>query len=133
MLQRRNGRILNVASTAAFQPGPLMAMYYASKAFVWSFSHALAEELDGTGITVTTLCPGPTRTEFFKRAGTERSERLARRWSLSAERVAEAGYEGLMKGKRVVVPGLMNKLGVFLSRRAPLGLPAKVAKRFNEA
>jgi short-subunit dehydrogenase len=76
MLARGEGKILNVASTAAFQPGPLMSIYYASKAFVFSFSYALAEELEGTGVTVTTVCPGPTRSNFHARAGTTRLERI---------------------------------------------------------
>jgi short-subunit dehydrogenase len=109
MVSRRRGKILNVASTAAFQPGPLMAVYYASKAYVLSLSEALAEELAPHGITVTALCPGPTRTQFQARAG------MGHTWSfgrgvMSAERVAAEGWRGLCRGRRVVVPGLVNRL-----------------------
>ena len=129
MLARRRGRILNVASTAAFQPGPLLSAYYASKAFVYSFSYALANELEGTGVTVTALCPGTTRTEFFERAKIH----MQRRWLLMDARVvALAGYRGLMKGKRVVIPGLMNRILAMLSPCAPTRLTSAIARRINE-
>ena len=114
MLARRAGKILNVASTAAFQPGPMVNVYYASKAFVHSFSYALAEELRDSGVTVTTLCPGTTRTEFFAR-GNFGSARAP--FTMDARTVAEAGYRGLMRGQRVVIPGLTNKISSFLARR----------------
>jgi short-subunit dehydrogenase len=117
MLPRRDGRILNVASTAAFQPGPGMAVYYATKAYVLSFSEAIASELAGSGITVSTLCPGPTRTGFVARAHMERTN-LFRSGVMDAATVADAGYRGLMKGQRVIVPGLRNKL---LALSVPLG------------
>ena len=132
MLKRGRGRILNLASTAAFEPGPLMAVYYASKAFVFSFSYALAEELSSSGITVTALCPGPTKTEFQNRAGTNQSPRWADRWMMDAETVAKMGFDGLMAGKRVVIPGAINKLGFVLAKCAPTGLAAKVARRVIE-
>ncbi len=132
MLERGRGRILNVSSTAAYQPGPLMAIYYSTKAFVSSFSYALADELGGTGVTVTTLCPGPTRTEFHTRAGTVGSERIYRFWAMSAEAVAETGYRGLMAGKRVVIPGFMNWLGCRLTRLAPTRLAAGTARKVIE-
>jgi short-subunit dehydrogenase len=129
MLERRQGRILNVASTAAFQPGPLMNVYYASKAFVYSFSYALADELAGTGVTVTALCPGTTRTEFFDRA----RMRPRQGWPMmDARKAAEAGYHGLMKGKRVVIPGLFNNLLSFLAKRTPPRLTSAVVRRINE-
>jgi short-subunit dehydrogenase len=109
MLPRRDGRILNVASTAAFQPGPRMAVYYATKAYVLSFSEAVASELAGSGVTVSTLCPGPTRTAFVARAHMERTN-LFRSGVMDAAAVADAGYRGLMKGQRVIIPGLRNKL-----------------------
>jgi short-subunit dehydrogenase len=109
MLSRGRGRILNVASTAAFQPGPFMAVYYATKAYVLSFSEALAEELRGTGVTVTALCPGPTATEFQGRASLRRS-RLANMGMATAVSVAEQGYRGMMKGRTIVVTGLRNRL-----------------------
>ncbi|MFQ5690528.1 MAG: SDR family NAD(P)-dependent oxidoreductase [Gemmatimonadota bacterium] len=119
MVRRRAGRILNVASTAAFQPGPRMAVYYASKAYELLFSEALAEELRGTGVTVTTLCPGPTRTEFQDRAGMG-SSGLFRLWSvMDAARVAEAGYRGMLRGKRIVVPGTFNRLTALSPRFLP--------------
>jgi hypothetical protein len=128
MLARRRGRILNVASTAAFQPGPFTNIYYATKAFVFSFSVALAEEFAGTGITVTTLCPGFTRTEFHERAGIKRAPSLK---MMSAQAVARAGFEGLMKGKRIVIPGAMNRIRSVIARGAPAELTAKIVRRMN--
>src|SRR3984957_6865795 len=98
MIARRRGRIMNVASTAAFQPGPLMAVYYATKAYVLSFSEALANELSGSGVTVTCLCPGPTNTDFHKRANAT-SMNLLKFGSMDARTVAEDGYRALMAGK----------------------------------
>src|SRR5438094_8077833 len=105
MLARKRGRIMNVASTAAFQPGPLMAEYYASKAYVLWLSEAIATEVEGTGVTVTALCPGPTTTEFQKRAGIENT-RLFQRASMDAMSVARSGYVGMMGGHRSVSSGL---------------------------
>jgi short-subunit dehydrogenase len=128
MLARDSGRILNVASTAAFQPGPLVNVYYATKAFVYSFSYALAEELAGTGIRVTALCPGMTRTEFFDRAGM----RQRKPWLvMEPGEVAEVGYRGLMKGKRVVIPGLLNQIASFFAKRMPPRLTSAVVKRIH--
>jgi hypothetical protein len=133
MLDRREGRVLNVASTASFQPGPRLALYSASKAFVYSFSCALAVELEGTGVTVTALCPGGTKTEFQQRAGMEH----ARVFNgplfqpMSARRVAEIGYAAMMKGKPTVVAGWKNKIMVAVSRRMPVMWPARVAERLN--
>jgi uncharacterized protein len=134
MVQRKGGKILNVASTAAFQPGPLMAIYYATKAFVLSFSEALAEELKESGVTVTALCPGPTATQFSKRAELEKS-RLFKGGIvpvLDAATVAKIGYDGLSKGHPVVIPGLINKIGVFSVRLTPRKLVAQIAKRLNK-
>jgi short-subunit dehydrogenase len=128
MLARRHGRILNVASTAAFQPGPFTNIYYATKAFVFSFSVALAEELDGTGISVTTLCPGFTRTEFHERANIKRSRSLK---MMSAQEVARAGFQGLMEGKGIVIPGAMNRIRSVIARGAPARLTAKIVRRMN--
>lgn len=114
----RKGRILNVASTAAFIPGPYMAVYYASKAQLWSFSQALAYELSGKGITVTTLYPGPTLTEFQQRAGLH-DIRLIRTPLMDAATVARLGFKALMKGKRTVVPGFLNKLSVLVMKLVP--------------
>jgi len=130
MVARGQGRILNVASTAGFQPGPFTNIYYATKAFVFSFSVALAEELTGTGITVTTLCPGFTKTEFHERAGFQRSSRWLK--MMSAADVAQIGYCGLMNGKRIVIPGLMNQLTAAVSRRLSPLFTARIVRRMNE-
>ncbi len=129
MLDRREGRILNIASTASFQPGPRLSLYSASKAFVLSFSCALALELRGTGVTVTTLCPGGTRTEFQRRAGMEPTPALR---PMTARSVAEIGYEAMLKGRPVVVAGWKNKLMVAVSRRAPTMWSARVAEKLNK-
>ncbi len=128
MLERRDGKVLNVASTAAFVPGPNMAVYYAAKAYVLSFSEALAEEVRAGGVTVTCLCPGATDTGFQKRAGIERTP-LIRLGMADAGKVAKAGFEGLMRGKRVVIPGLTNKLVAFSPRISPRGLLLAISAR----
>lgn len=130
MLARRRGRILNVASTAAFQPGPLMAVYYASKAYVLFLSEALSEELRGTGITVTALCPGPTATEFQARASMQHS-RLFSRPAMNAQSVAETGYAAMMAGKAVVTPGLLNRLLAQSVRISPRFLVRRIAGWLN--
>ena len=129
MLDRREGRILNVASTAAFQPGPRLSLYSASKAFVYSFSCALALELKGTGVTVTTLCPGGTQTEFQQRAGMEPSASLR---PMTARSVAEIGCEAMFKGRPIVVAGLKNKIMVAVSRRAPTMWATRVTDKLNK-
>ena len=128
MLSRRAGRVLNVASTAAFQPGPLMAPYYASKAYVLSLSEALAEETRGTGVTVTCLCPGPTTTRFQARAGMEKSKLFKMLSTMSSAEVALAGYRGVMTGRRLVIPGFMNKVGVHANRFAPRVLAPRIVR-----
>lgn len=133
MLARGEGKILNVASTASFQPGPGMSIYYASKAFVLSFSYALADELETTGITVTALCPGPTQTAFHKRAGRSHSKKVLGLWMMSAPEVAQMGFNGLMCGKRIVIPGFLNKLGYFFAKVLPVKIPAKVARKVIRA
>jgi short-subunit dehydrogenase len=109
MLARRRGKIMNVASTAAFQPGPLMAVYYATKAYVLSFSEALANEVAGSGVVVSCFCPGATHTGFAKRAGVEES-RIFKLAAMNVEAVARDGYRGLMAGRTVVISGLQNWL-----------------------
>jgi hypothetical protein len=128
MVAQKRGRILNVASTAAFFPGPLMAVYYATKAYVLSFSEAIANELEGTGVTVTALCPGPTASGFQAAARMEESKLAAGRKLQTSREVAEAGYEAMMRGARVYVPGLSNKLTVQLPRVFPRGAIAKVVR-----
>ncbi|MDN4526762.1 SDR family NAD(P)-dependent oxidoreductase [Fictibacillus fluitans] len=118
MKSKNKGKILNVASTAAFQPGPLMAVYYATKAYVLSFSEALENELKGSGVTVTALCPGPTKTGFESRANLGDSK-LFKSGVMDAEKVAKLGYEGLMDGKSVVIPGMKNKMLAQSSRFVP--------------
>jgi len=131
MLEKKQGKILNVASTAAFQPGPKMSVYYASKAFVFSFSNAIANEVAGRGVTVTTLCPGPTRTEFHLRASTKRSAAVGK-FMMTAEEVARLGFEGTMKGKRIVVPGLINKIGVAVAKIMPTRISAAAVRKVLE-
>lgn len=131
MLERGDGAILNVASTAAFQPGPLMAVYYAGKAYVLSFSEALAEELAGTGVTVTALCPGPVRTEFQERAGMEGVRLFRDALTMDAARVARIGVRGMERGRRIVVPGILNRLGAWATRLAPRWVQTKVVKLVN--
>ena len=131
MIARGRGRILNVASTAAFVPGPYMAGYYASKAYVLSFSDALAHELRGTGVTVTTLAPGPTRTGFQAAAHMQASRLFRVANVMRAADVARAGYRGLMAGKRLVVPGFLNKLLIAGVRFVPRRVTAAMAGRLN--
>ncbi len=129
MIAARSGRILNVASTAAFQPGPWMSLYYATKAFVLSFSEAIADELEGTGVTVTVLCPGPTATEFQERGKMQDSGLVKGKKMMTARAVAEAGYRGLMAGKTIVIPGLQNKLMMQSLRVSPRSVVTKVVRR----
>src|SRR5712692_6078067 len=119
MLERKAGKIMNVASTAGFQPGPLMAVYYATKAYVISFSEALANELKGSGVTVTCFCPGATDTGFAKRADTESSRLFKQIGAMDAKTVAQDGYRGLMKGKGLVISGFRNWLLAESVRFAP--------------
>jgi uncharacterized protein len=131
MIERKTGRILNVASTAAFQAGPLMAVYYATKAYVLHFSEAIANELQGTGVTVTCLCPGPTATEFQKRAKIT-GIRLFKYGSMDARTVAEDGYRALMAGKPVAISGFKNWLVAQSVRFAPRQMATAIARRLQE-
>lgn len=131
MLERKRGKILNVASIAAFMPGPLMSVYYATKSYVLSFSEALHSELAGTGITVTALCPGPTDTNFQSRASTANSK-LFKGNAMDAQTVARVGYRGLMNDKRVVIPGLRNRLTVLAMRFWPKSLLMNVIKNLHK-
>jgi hypothetical protein len=132
MIRRKRGAILNVASTAAFQPGPLMAVYYATKAYVLSFSEALANELQGTGVTVTALCPGPTRTGFQAGAKMEESRLVRGPWVMDAARVARVGYDGLRRGKTLVIPGLANRLLAQSIRFTPRKLVTRIVRSMQE-
>lgn len=131
MIERKDGKILNVASTAGFLPGPNMAVYYAGKAYVISFSEALAEECRDTGVTVSVLCPGATATGFQERAGTTHA-RLHRFGLAKAEDVAKAGVEGMMRGKRVIVPGITNKIVALSPKFSPRGLLLRISAKAVE-
>jgi len=126
MTARKSGKILNLASTAAFAPGPYMAVYYASKAYVLSFSQALHEEYRKDGVTVSALCPGLTTTEFHARAGTDKTYLFSGiMLAMTAEKVAEIGYNGLMKQRRVIISGIMNKMAIFMMWLTPSFLLVK--------
>lgn len=127
MLQRSHGRIMNVASTAAFQPGPGMAIYYATKAFVLSFSEAIAEETRRSGVSVTVLCPGPTDTEFQTRAGMLETPLFNGGLKImTAAQVAEIGYRAMLEGKVLSIAGLRNRLGMEGLRLAPRSWVRKI-------
>ena len=131
-IRAREGKILNVASTAAFQPGPFMAVYYASKAYVLSFTEALAEELRGTGVTVTCLCPGPVKTNFQKRAYLEGTAMVNSPLLVDVREVARIGYEGMKQGKRVVIPGWKNRVGVEMLRISPRESSPRLSESFRK-
>ena len=131
-LVRQQGGILNVASVASFMPGPGMAVYHATKAYVLSFSEALHRELGGQGVRVTALCPGPVETEFMARAGIPENY-FPRFLSRSAERVAQEGYDGLMRGRRVVIPGSKNKGAAWLARLLPRRIVLWMLRRVSGA
>lgn len=130
MLARNRGGILNVASTAAFQPGPCMAVYYATKAYVLSFTEALVEEVGGSAVRVSCLAPGPTATGFATDAGMTGS-RLFKLGAMSPDRVAQLGFAGWRRGKPIVVPGARNRVGAFAIRFAPRAVARKLVKRLN--
>jgi short-subunit dehydrogenase len=132
MLQRGRGRILNVSSVAAFQPGPLMAVYYASKAFVQSFSEAISEEVDGSGVTVTAVVPGPTITEFHAAAGLAPNAPNVGAPAMTSRDVAEAASRGAAHGKRVVVAGVRNRVAVLASRVLSRRTMTRLVRRLQE-
>ena len=132
MVKRGRGRVLNVGSVAGFQPGPLMAVYYATKAFVNSFSQALSNELAGTGVTATCLCPGPTATEFAGVAGMQSTKTFTVGGVVGAGDVAVAGVRGMTRGKVLVVPGFRNRLLIFLERFAPRGVVMRAVRWMQE-
>ena len=130
MVARKNGRILNVASVYSFAPVPFQAVYSACKAFMLSFSAALREELRGTGVTVTVLCPGTTQTEFRARAGIAEKNKSA---GVTAQSVAQIAARQTLAGKHLVVPGFANRLFVFLARRLPFAVVPRVVRLINNA
>ena len=131
MLARKRGRMMNVASTAGFQPGPLMAVYYATKAYVIMFSEAIANEVKGSGVTVTCLCPGATATKFAGRARMEES-RLFKLGAMKSKDVAIAGYKGMMAGKGLVIPGFLNKTVAMSVRFSPRKLVTAISRSMQE-
>lgn len=132
MLERGNGGILNVASTAAFVPGPMMAIYYATKAFVLSFTEALANECADRGVKVSCLCPGATITEFQIRAGMENSKLFQRGFNMDAKTVAQMGVDGLDRNQTVVICGFRNKLAVASSRFVPRKMVLRMVRKLQE-
>jgi uncharacterized protein len=132
MLERRKGKIMNVASTAGFQPGPRLAVYYATKAYVISFSEALANELKSSGVSVTCFCPGATDTGFQKRAGTESSRLFKQLGPTDAQTVARDGYRALMKGKGLVISGFRNWLLAESVRFAPRKVVTSISRWISE-
>jgi short-subunit dehydrogenase len=132
MTARRNGRIMNVASTAGFQPGPLMAVYYATKAYVISFSEAIANELRDSGVTVTCFCPGATNTGFAKRAGNDQSRVFKTFGAMSVERVARDGYRALLEGRTLAISGLQNWALAQSTRFAPRKMVTAISRWVSE-
>ena len=130
MIERHRGGVLNVASVAAFQPGPGAAVYFATKAFVLSFTEALAEEVDGSGLKVTCLAPGPTQTEFGAVSGMDKTE-IFRKSIMNVMPVAREGYDGFRRGKTIVVPGIKNRAGIFGLRFAPRAIVRKIVKKMQ--
>jgi hypothetical protein len=132
MLARRTGRIMNVASTAGFQPGPLMAVYYATKAYVISFSEALANEVRNSGVTATCFCPGATHTGFAKRAGNDKSRVFKQLGAMNVERVALDGYRAVMEGRTLAISGAHNWLVAQSTRFAPRKLVTAISRWISE-
>jgi short-subunit dehydrogenase len=138
MVRRGTGGVLNVASTGAFQPGPLMSVYFATKAYVLSYTEALANELQGSGVTVSVLCPGMTKTEFFVApAFSDQKQnvnmRRVERMMMDASDVAAIGYRGFKKGKRVIIPGFLNKVMAISSKISPRGMVLAISRKLMES
>ena len=132
MIERNRGRVLNVASTAAFYPGPLMSVYYASKHYVLAFSDSLAEEIRNSEVTITTLCPGPTDTGFQSRAGNENIRLMKKFAVMDPYSVAKYGYQKMLAGKLTAVPGLFNTLSAVLPRFLPRKAAMRIVRRQHE-
>lgn len=132
MVHAGNGRILNLSSIAGFMPGPYMSVYYATKAYVQSFTEALAEEARGTGVTLTALCPGPTESNFFANASVTKISRIKMLMSYpTAEEVAKYGFKAMMKGKTVAIHGIKNKVTVFMINFVPRKLVTLLIKWYQ--
>lgn len=132
MINRRSGKIMNIASTASFQPGPLMAVYFATKAYVLSFSEAVNNEVKDTGVTITALCPGPTESGFQAAARWEESNMVKGKKLPTSAEVAMYGYNAMMKGKSVAIHGFNNKAQVLLVRLAPRAIVVKLVRKFQK-
>src|SRR3954471_2043922 len=132
MLARNNGRIMNVASTAGFQSGPLMAVYYATKAYVISFSEAIANEVRKSGVTVTCFCPGATHTGFAKRAGNDKSRLFKQLGAMNADKVALDGYRAVMEGRTLAISGVQNWIVTQSTRFAPRKMVTAISRWISE-
>lgn len=132
MVKRKNGKILNVSSLAAFQPGPMMALYYASKSYILSFSQAISNELRGTGVTVTALCPGPTKTSFQEVVSRGSTENKISFNMASAKKVAVYGYKAMNNGRVVAIPGLFNKFLSILPRLLTRNRTTKIVRKIQD-
>lgn len=131
MVSAKKGKILNVSSLAAFQPGPLMAIYYASKSFLLSFTEAVAREIRGSGVSISVLCPGPTKTNFQSTVSENTSENKIAMNMASVKEVASCGYKAFKKGKIVIIPGLMNQFLAFLPRILPRNMAASIVYKIQ--
>lgn len=131
MVSAKKGKILNVSSLAAFQPGPLMAIYYASKSFLLSFTEAVAREIRGSGVSISVLCPGPTKTNFQSTVSENTSENKIAMNMASVKAVASCGYKAFKKGKIVIIPGMMNQFLAFLPRILPRNIAASIVYKIQ--
>ena len=132
MVERGSGKILNMSSLAAFQPGPLMSIYYASKSYILSFSEAIANELKGTGVTLTVLCPGQTKTSFQEVVSEGTSENKIGFNIASPDEVAKYGYKAMLKGKSIAIPGTFNKFLSLLPRIMPRNIATSIVRKIQE-
>ena len=133
MVSRNNGTIINVASTAAFQPGPLMSVYYASKSFVLSFTEAIRNEVRDTNVNISVLCPGPTDTEFEKSASLEESSLFTKLKVMKPEKVAIIGYKGINRNKSVIIPGILNNILITFNKIIPRALVINIVRKLQES
>ena len=133
MVSRNNGTIINVASTAAFQPGPLMSVYYASKSFVLSFTEAIRNEVRDTNVNISVLCPGPTDTEFEKSASLEESSLFTKLKVMKPEKVAIIGYKGVNRNKSVIIPGILNNILITFNKIIPRALVINIVRKLQES